>query len=375
VNSISKASGNPVQAPFKEPLHVGRPNILDKDAFLQRVNKLLDNKTFSNDGPLVRELEALVSQKLAVPHAIAVANATLGLEIVLEALGVKGHVIVPSFTFVATAHAVMRQGLLPVFCDATASYGLIDPREVERLITPETGAILAVNVYGNVCDLDALANLASKHSLKLIYDSAHALGVSYGGRPVGIHGDAEVFSLHATKFINGFEGGIITTTSDELARKIRLLRNFGFVGYDEVECVGTNAKLSEIHAAMALTNFEHMDEIVAINRRNYMSYAKWLPDWIQLIDFPPGTQSNYQYVVTICPEGTRNKLAEHLHQYQILARKYFYPGLHRMKAYAHLGCSLPVTEDLSDRVLCLPTGQDVTAETVRQICDVIRSFR
>jgi dTDP-4-amino-4,6-dideoxygalactose transaminase len=356
------------------PLHVGRPNVLDESAFIARVKTLLENRNFSNDGPFVKQLEAYVSEQLGVPHVMAVANATLGIELVLEALELKGQVILPSFTFVATAHAVMRQGLSPVFCDVTAPLGLIDPVEVERKIGPETKAILAVNVYGNVCDIEQLTAIADKYSLKLIFDSAHALGVKYQGVQVGGNGHAEVFSLHATKFVNGFEGGLITTHSDELARKIRLLKNFGFVAYDEVECVGTNAKLSEIHAAMALTNFEHIEKIMDVNRRNYADYARKLPSWLSLIEFPENTESNYQYVVAICSKDIRNKLVDYLHSRDILVRKYFYPGVHRMKPYAQLHARLPVTEQLAEQVICLPTGQSVNSEVIDYICGVIKSF-
>lgn len=355
-------------------LTVGRPNILDKAAFLQRVEQIIDNKWLSNDGPFVRQLESLTSKLLDVPYVVAVANATLGLELLLEMLPEKGEVILPSFTFVATVHAVMRLGHKPVFCDVRESDGLMDPKLVETLIGPDTVAILPVNVYGNVCDPEALQKLASEHSVKLFFDSAHTLGVKHNGRPVGKFGDAEVFSLHATKFINGFEGGLITTCNEEIARRMGQARNFGFVNYDQVDCIATNAKLSEIHAAMAVTNLEHVDEIIAINRRNYEAYKKYLPKALRLIDFPSTTESNYQYVVAVCPEGVRDGLVEHLKANKILARKYFYPGVHRMKPYADMGFDLPVTESLSERVICLPTGQDVDSTIIEHVCSVINSY-
>jgi len=367
-------SDKTVPGAISRPLHVGSPNILDRSIFLKRVERILDQKMFSNDGPLVRELETSVAERLDIPHVIAVSNATIGLELVLETFPKKGEIILPSFTFVATAHAVKRMGFTPVFSDVTSDFGLLDPEQVKRLITPKTVALLPVNVYGNICDIDALTRISCEHSLKLIFDSAHVLGVRHKGIYAGTFGQAEVFSLHATKFINGFEGGLIATTDEDLAAALRRARNFGFVGYDQVNSIGTNAKLSEIHAAMALTNFEHFEEIIRHNKRIHDAYKRRLPSWMQLIGFPVHTESNFQYVVARCSGLKRDPLVKYLHGHRVLVRRYFYPGVHRMAPYSDDHHHLPVTEELSESVICLPTGQDINEDTVSYICDLIAEF-
>jgi dTDP-4-amino-4,6-dideoxygalactose transaminase len=357
-----------------KPAVVGRPNVLNREVFLYRVEQILDRKIFSNNGPLVQELEAAVAKHLCVPHVIAISNATAGLELVLQSLELEGDVILPAFTFVATAHAIKRSGLNPVFCDVSSDQGLIDPAQVHKLITNRTAAILPVNLYGNVCAIEALEEICKEQRIKLIFDSAHALGVKYKNSFVGNFGDAEIFSLHATKFINGFEGGLITTSDNQLAEKLRSARNFGFVNREMVNCVATNAKLSEIHAAMALTNFEYIDEILTVNRRNYEYCRNSLPSWLKLIEFREGVKSNFQYITVLCPPELRDSLIQHLHKNQIFVRRYFYPGLHKLKPYLEPEYFLPNTDALAEQVICLPTGQDVDFDTIQSICTLVNQF-
>jgi dTDP-4-amino-4,6-dideoxygalactose transaminase len=353
---------------------VGRPNIMDTDLFLARVQEILSQRSFTNNGRFVVALEELACRLLNVPHCIAVSNATIALEIVLRALELKGEVIVPSFSFVASAHAIAMEGLTPVFCDVNPTTCCIDAKTIEPLINENTSAIMAVNVYGGLCNIAELENLAKRRNLKLIFDSAHSLGCRLDGKYDGSFGDVEVFSLHATKFINGFEGGLITTTNEALAKRLRLMRNFGFSGYDKVDCLGTNAKLSEIHAAMALTNLEHMPEIIAINFENHSNYKKHLPPQVTLLEFGQEIESNYQYVVTFVPADKRDALVNFLHESGIMARKYFYPGIHKFPPYSDKNFDLPITDDLAARVICLPTGQDVDKKAVEWICETIKAF-
>lgn len=360
----------PTAVPAAPKYVVGRPNVLDRQLFLKRVEELLDNEIHTNDGPFVRQLEELAKETLAVKHCIATSNATVALELVLQSLDTAGQVIVPSFTFVATAHAIIRSNLTPVFCDVD-DRGLIDCDHVEQLINGSTACIMPVNVYGNVCDVDRLQHLSEKHGIPLIYDSAHALGVKKSGTAVGNFGNAEVFSLHATKFISGFEGGLITTASSELAQKLKEARNFGFVGYDAVESVGTNAKLSEIHAAMALTNLENLQKIVDHNRLIFRTYQERLSPPLRLICPSNMEQSTYQYVPVICPANLRNHMIAELFAKNIFARRYFYPGVHRMDSYKHLGVQLPQTEELSESVICLPAGLSISVTDAASIADAI----
>jgi dTDP-4-amino-4,6-dideoxygalactose transaminase len=367
---------------FVEALHVGRPNIGDRERLFGRISQCLDSKWLTNNGPFVQELERTISEMAGVRHCIAVCNATVGLEIAAKALGLSGEVIVPSFTFVATAHALRWLGIEPIFCDVDGRTHNIDPDQVERLITPRTTGIVGVHLWGRPCDVTRLEVIAGRHDLRLVFDAAHAFGCSYGGRMIGNNGDAEVFSFHATKFVNAFEGGAIVTNDDGLADNMRLMRNFGFAGYDKVLRIGTNGKMNEVSAAMGLTSLESLDAFVATNHRNYKRYEQNLVGvpGIRLVPYSTNEKSNYQYVIVEIDEAatrlSRDWIQEILWAENVLARRYFYPGCHRMEPYvssfAQRGPSLPNTDYLAHRVLSLPTGMDVGVGEVDRVCDVIR---
>ena len=239
---------------FDSLLHVGRPHIGDQDRFLELIKNMLERRRFTNDGPYVRELEHRIADQLGVKHCLLVCNGTVALQIAIRALDLSGEVIVPAWIFVAPIHALQWQGLKPVFCDVDPKSHTLDPKAVERLITSNTSAILGVHVWGQPCAIRALADIASRRNLRLLYDAAHAFACSYRGRMVGGFGDAEVFSFHATKFFHTLEGGAITTNSDETADRVRLIRNFGFAGVDNVASLGINGKMNEASAAMGLTH-------------------------------------------------------------------------------------------------------------------------
>ncbi len=367
---------------FASPLHVGRPNIGDREKFNGRVNDILDRRWLSNGGRYVREFESAIAQRVGVKHCIAVTNATIALEIAIRALDLDGEVIVPSFTFIATVHALQWLGVTPVFCDIDPQTYNLDPRKVEELITPRTSAILGVHVYGRPCDCDALEAVARKHNLKLLYDAAHAIGCSYKGRMIGNFGNLEVFSFHATKFLNSLEGGAIVTNEDELARKARMMINFGFTDYDHVDYVGTNGKMNEVSAAMGLTSFEAMDELIAVNYRNYKQYQQELDklDGLRVVSFDESEKNNFQYLVLDIDEEqsrfSRDEMTVLLHAENVLVRRYFHPGCHRMEPYRSLfpdvSSRLPETELATARMLCLPTGTGVRSEEISQISELIR---
>lgn len=367
---------------FAEPLHVGRPNIGNRERLLERINDILDRRWLTNNGPYVQELEQRISEFLGVKHCVAMCNGTVALEIAIRALGLYGEVIVPSFTFIATAHALQWQEITPVFCDVAPGTHHIDPARVEKLITPRTTGIIGVHVWGQACDIEALTDIARRRGLKLMFDAAHAFACSYKGRMIGNFGDAEVFSFHATKFFNTFEGGAVVTNDDELADRLRFMRNFGFAGYDDVDYVGTNGKMTEICAAMGLTSLESLNEFIAINYRNYKAYERELADipGLKLFHYDESEKCNYQYIIVEVDEAeagvSRDQLVEFLHAHNVLARRYFYPGCHRMEPYRsyfpHAGLLLPETERLTQRVMSLPTGTAVDEDAVRQVCDLIR---
>lgn len=367
---------------FSEKLHVGRPNIGDRDRLMQRINDLLDRRWLTNNGPYVQEFEQRITDIVGVKHCIAMCNATVALEIAIRAAGLTGEVIIPSFTFIATAHALQWQEITPVFCDIDPQTHTINPWRVEALITPRTTGIIGVHLWGQACNVEALTEIAQKHNLKLMFDAAHAFGCSHQGQPIGNFGDAEVFSFHATKFFNTFEGGAIATNNDELAAKIRLMKNFGFAGLEQVDYIGTNGKMSEVSAAMGLTGLESLDEFVAVNYSNYKQYQRELKDipGIKLLTYDRAEKCNYQYIVLEIDEEIiqveRDRLVKILWAENILARRYFYPGCHRMEPYRsyfpHAGLLLPETESLGKRVLVLPTGTAVGTEEIGKICQIIR---
>jgi dTDP-4-amino-4,6-dideoxygalactose transaminase len=355
----------------------------DRASFLDYANRIFDQKWLTNCGPLVLQFEDELARFLGVRHCLAVFNATIGLEIAIRALDLRGEVIVPSFTFVATAHALQWLGIAPVFADIDPATHNLDPGAVEARITPRTTGILGVHLWGRPCEADALRSIARKHNLKLLFDAAHAFGNSHRGTRIGNLGDAEVFSFHATKFFNTFEGGAIATNDEALARRIRLMRNFGFAGYDDVESVGTNGKMNEIVAAMGLVNLQSLEAFVAINRRNYQAYQAALADLpgLRLIAYDAREQCNYQYIVVEVDERvaglSRDVLLAALHAENVLARRYFWPGCHRMEPYRtrfpDAGSRLAQTERVADRVLVLPTGAAVSTEDIAVIGGIVRS--
>jgi len=236
---------------------------------MKRIGNVLDSRWLTNGGPCAQEFEHRIADLVGVKHCIAICNATVALEIAIRALGLSGEVIVPSFTFIATAHALQWQEITPVFCDVKRNDPTLDPERVEQMITPRTTGIIGVHLWGHACDVEALGEIASRHNLRLIFDSAHAFGCSHGGRMIGGFGDAEVFSFHATKFVNSLEGGAVVTNDDELAKRTRLMQNFGFTHYDQTDYIGTNGKMNEVSAAVGLTNMESMESIISANYRNY----------------------------------------------------------------------------------------------------------
>jgi dTDP-4-amino-4,6-dideoxygalactose transaminase len=367
---------------FDDKLHVGRPNIGNRQRFLDLMNDMLDRRWFSNDGPYVKEFEKKIAEYLGVKHCIVMCNGTIALEIAIRALELKGEVIVPSFTFIATAHSLQWQEITPVFCDIDHRTHLLDPKSVEKMITPRTSGILGVHTWGRPCAIEALSDVAQKHNLKLLFDAAHAFGCSYNGRMIGNFGSAEVFSFHATKFFNTLEGGAVVTNNDDLAKKMRLMKNFGFAGYDNVVYIGTNGKMNEASAAMGLTNLESVDEFVAINRRNYECYNSCLKDipGIKLLCYDDHEKQNYQYIILEVDESeaglSRDELLKVLHSENVLARRYFYPGCHRMEPYRsyfpHAHLLLPVTEEVAKRVMVLPTGSTIDPQSIDTICQIVR---
>ena len=380
LNDLAILGGAPACA---ETLHVGRPNIGDRQRLLARIEDMLDRRWLTNDGRYVQEFERAVEERVGVRHCVATCNGTIALEIAIRALGLSGEVIVPSFTFVATAHALQWQEIRPVFCDVDPRTHTLDPACVEKVITPRTTGIIGVHLWGEAHHVYALQAIAKRRGIKLLFDAAHAFACSdSAGTMAGNFGDAEIFSFHATKFLNTFEGGAICTNDDDLAGRCRLMRNFGFAGYDRVVYIGTNGKMSEVCAAMGLTGLEAIDEFIGVNRANHGIYARELDGipGVALRRYDESRRQNYQYVIVEIDEAAagigRDRLVEILAAENVIARRYFHPGCHRMEPYRTLypdaGALLPHTEKLSGAVMALPTGTAVGENEIAAICDVVR---
>jgi dTDP-4-amino-4,6-dideoxygalactose transaminase len=368
---------------FAEKLHVGRPNIGNRDRLLARINDMLDRNWLTNNGPYVQQFEKQIAEFLGVRHCVAMCNGTIALEIAIRALGLAGEVIVPSFTFVATAHALQWQEITPVFCDIDPATHRLNPAQVEKMITPRTTGIIGVHTWGRPCEIDVLEAIARRRKLQLLFDAAHAFGCSYRGKMVGGFGRCEILSFHATKFFNTFEGGAVATNDDSLAEKMRLMRNFGFSGYDNVIYIGTNGKMTEVCAAMGLTSLESLEQFVETNRRNHRAYCRELQGvpGIALVAYDETERSNYQYIILEVAEAeaglTRDEFVQVLLAENVLARRYFFPGCHQMEPYRsyfpHASIILPETEKLCRRVMALPNGTSVDEPAISRICDIIRT--
>jgi dTDP-4-amino-4,6-dideoxygalactose transaminase len=380
IHSKADLAINGATPAFEQPLHVGRPNVGSRETFMQLAGEMFDRQWFSNNGPLVQQFEQRIADYLGVKHCIAMCNGTIALEIAIRALGLTGEVIVPSYTFVATAHALYWQGITPVFADIDPITHNLDPDAVRRMITPRTSGIIGVHLWGRAAPVDELQSIADEHDLKLMFDAAHAFGCSYKGQTIGRFGACEVLSFHATKFFNTFEGGAVVTNDDELAEAMRLMRNFGFSGYDNVIYPGTNGKMIEVCAAMGLVNLDHVDTVIETNRRNYNAYREALSGvhGLSLLTYDEAEQNNFQYIVVELTKdctASRDEIVAALQAENVLARKYFWPGCHQMKPYRdifpHAGLMLSNSKAVSKRVLVLPTGTSVAISEIIQIAAII----
>ncbi|MFU8814852.1 MAG: DegT/DnrJ/EryC1/StrS family aminotransferase [Pseudomonadales bacterium] len=365
---------------FEAPVIVGEPVVDDVPGVLEDLGRVLNSRRLTNNGPWVQAFEEAVKQATRTKYCIATDNGTSALQIAARALALRGEIIVPAFTFIATAHAFAWQGLRPVFVDVDPDTHTIDVQAVEAAITPQTTAICGVHLWGNLCDVAALTELADRHDLALLFDAAHALGCeNAAGIPVGSFGDAEVLSFHATKFVSAFEGGAVVTNDDALARQLGQLRNFGFDDSGRVQSIGINAKMSEASAVMGLHSLRHYDDIVAANRSNLQGYRNQLGKCAG-IDFvvPRDIKtSNCQYVVVVIDERetgiSRDALLACLRAEGIFAKAYFEPPCHLAEPYrVRQTMTLPVSEQLGRSVLCLPSGRAVGCEQIDGISDLIR---
>jgi dTDP-4-amino-4,6-dideoxygalactose transaminase len=356
---------------------VTRSSLPPFDEYTEELRSIWDTHWLTNMGAKHKELEASLSSFLSVDYLSLFTNGHLALEMVLQALELSGEVITTPFSFASTSHAIVRNGLTPVFCDIRPSDYTLDPLLLESLITENTSAILPVHVYGNICDVEAIQKIADKYNLRVIYDAAHAFGESYKGKGIGSFGNASMFSFHATKVFNTIEGGALATSDPLLKQKLEVLKNFGITGPEDVTEVGGNAKMNEFQAAMGLCNLRHLSEEIGKRQQVVERYRRNLSGIAGItLNVPnPHVTENYAYFPVVFDgyRSTRDQVFEKLKEHDIFARKYFYPTINTFACYRDRFDSnaTPVAQYIAQRVLTLPLYADLSLDDVDRICAII----
>jgi dTDP-4-amino-4,6-dideoxygalactose transaminase len=369
------AGGRPI---FEERLPIVSPEGLPGEEFLRDVRKILSSRQLTN-ATFVRQFEEAAEQYLGVPHCVAVSSCTAGLVLTLQALGLRGEVILPSFTFHASAHSLLWNGLKPVFADCDPETFCLNPHAVKLQMSPNTSAVLAVHLFGNPASIVELQTIASDASIPLVFDAAHAFGSDTNNKRIGNFGVAEVFSFSPTKLLVAGEGGMIATRDAELARKLRFARNYGDSGNYDPELSGLNARMSEFHAALALRGLDRLDARIDRRNRIRLNYERRLRT-IPGVSFQRISSGNWSsckdFAVLIDEAGfgkSRDWLFSALERENIQVRRYFYPPVHRQMLYREIWDKrgLPVTESISERILNLPIYSTLSDENVEKVCDAI----
>ena len=360
-------------------IQVTRSSMPEFEEYIEEIRELWDTHWLTNMGTKHKNLESQLLYYLNVPNITLFTNGHLALECIIAALDLRGEVITTPFTFASTTHAIVRNGLKPVFCDINPDDYTIDVEKIESLITEKTSAIIPVHVYGNVCDIEAIDRIAKKHNLKVIYDAAHTFGVTVNGQGVGTFGDASMFSFHATKVFNTIEGGAVTYNDSSIKQVLNDLKNFGITGPETVEYVGGNAKMNEFQAAMGICNLRHVNGEIIKRKKVVERYIENLKDitGIKLSKEQVDVESNYAYFPVVFDgyKMTRDGVFEKLKDNDIVARKYFYPLTNSFECYKdrYDVNETPVAKYIAERVLTLPLYADLALEDVDRICEIIKS--
>ncbi len=363
------------------PILVTRSSLPSLEEYVEEIKPIFESHWLTNMGPVYKNFQHQLMKYLDVPELSLFVNGHMALEMSIHALGLQregGEVITTPFTFVSTTHAITRNGLKPVFCDIKPDDFTLDPNKIEALITDKTVAIIPVHVYGNVCDVEAIQAIADKHNLKVIYDAAHAFGVTYKGIGVGNFGDASMFSFHATKMFNSIEGGAIAFRDKKYKMPLHELKNFGIHGQDDTASIGGNAKMDEFRAAMGICNLRHIEEYIASRAKLVKRYDERLSgiEGIRLIKPSIDSTPNHTYYPVYFNEKkfgkSRDQVCEELKDHDVFSRKYFYPAINEMTCYiGKFEMNTPIAHDASMRVLTLPMYEGLALEDVDRICDII----
>ncbi|MCI9388155.1 MAG: DegT/DnrJ/EryC1/StrS family aminotransferase [Lachnospiraceae bacterium] len=362
-----------------ERILVTRPSMPKLDEYIDEIKDMWNNRWLTNMGIKHKQFQDALISYLGVENIDLLTNGHMALELSIQALGLKGEVITTPFTFASTTHAIVRNGLEPVFCDINPVDFTIDVSKIEGLITDKTSAIVPVHVYGNICDIEEISRIASKYGLKVIYDAAHTFGESYNGKGIGSYGDVSCFSFHATKVFHSIEGGCVCYTDDDFGKEIYRLKNFGIKNEEVVDGVGANAKMNEFCAAMGICNLRHVDS--EIEKRKFLveHYRNILNDieGIQLNPIQENVKSNYAYFPIVIDEKvygfSRNEIYQRLAKNGIDARKYFYPLSNTFDCFHNkYDVNLtPVALHISKRVLTLPLYSELSLSDIDRICGII----
>ncbi len=363
-----------------KPIYVTRPALPPLQEFIPYLERIWDSKILTNEGPFHHELEAALCDYLGVKHISLFTNGTIALITALQSLGIRGEVITTPFSFVATSHSLVWNGIEPVFVDIHPVSLNLDPAKIEAAITPRTSAIMPVHCYGTPCDVDAIEDIARRHGLKVIYDAAHAFGVKCHCGSVLNHGDLSIMSFHATKVFNTFEGGAIVSHDAKSKRRIDELKNFGILDEVTVDIAGINGKMSEINAAFGLLQLQHVDRAIAARREVDTRYRQALQGVVglQCMGSPQLSGWNYAYFPMLVKPSyglTRDEIYDALKVQGIYSRRYFYPLISTFPNYAGLASSsptnLPVATEVASQVICLPIYPDLSVDDQAEICDFL----
>lgn len=365
-----------------EKILVTQATLPDMNEYMNEIRSIWETHWLTNMGEKHQTLQEKLKDYLNVQNIELLVNGHMALELTLQAMDLKGEVITTPFTFASTTHAIVRNGLEPVFCDIRSDNYTIDTEKIEELITDKTCAIMPVHVYGNVCDVERIQEIADKHKLKVVYDAAHTFGELYKGKGIGAYGDASCFSFHATKVFNTIEGGAVCYKDTELGERLYNLKNFGIRGQEIVESVGANAKMNEFQAAMGICNLRHIDEQINKRRAVVERYQQRLNDiyGITIWKRQKDVQSNYAYFPILVGKEyglDRDELYNTLAEHNIFARKYFYPLTNSFNCFEgkYNVLQTPNAMRISSEVLTLPLYGDLDMETVDRICDIIIQSR
>lgn len=352
-------------------INVTKPFLPEIDDYIEYVKSIWERNWLTNNGPLVNDLELKLKEFLGVDHLLFMSNGTIAIQIAIKALGLQGEIITTPFSYVATTSCVVWEGCQPVFADIHPESLNIDPAKIEERITDKTVAILATHVYGNPCDVDAIDIIAKKHNLKVIYDAAHAFGVTYKGKSIFEYGDVSTTSFHSTKLFHTIEGGAVVTKDPDLLKMMSSLRNFGHGPADTFENVGINGKNSEFHAAMGLANLKRIGEIMQSRKTQAQDYDRILKELkVAKPKILPGAQWNYSYYpIVFDTEAQLLKTIAALNDNWIYPRRYFYPSLSQLNYVEKY--EVPIAESISTRVLCLPMYHTLKTEDIEFICRIL----